>query len=219
MHGLHASTPSQFFEPEIEDELLKYQACIYPSLPPKRYETPNTSPSVSPPNCGEIVDERFKMVPIQPDFAEPMASAYGCPITMKYYGKGQTVDVNEVRKRFEKQASLQNSEQDPTSRGWGIITHGPSNNEIEGRTQIRFSYSGDIFSLESLEREYADQCLGEDEISVDKSRTHFSPIEVAPSERISPVGVDELIHEEVSQSKTQKKKKKQKNPLKIKLPA
>jgi hypothetical protein len=42
MHGLHDSTPSQFFEPEIEDELLKYQECIYPSLPPKRYETPNT---------------------------------------------------------------------------------------------------------------------------------------------------------------------------------
>lgn len=84
----------------------------------------------------------------------------------------------------------------------------PSNNEIEGRTQIRFSYSGDIFSLASLEREYADQCLHEDKIFIDKSRTHFPPIEVAPSERISPVGVDELIHEEVSQSKTQKKKKK-----------
>ncbi len=307
MHGLHASTPSQLFEPEIEDELLKYQECIYPSLPPKRYESPNTSPSLSPTNCGEIVDERFKMVPIQPDFAEPMASAYGCPETMKYYGRGQILDVNEVRKRFEKQAQQQNSEQEPTSRGWGIITHegvcgvvfaykprscsktkkeleiarilvpaaqgrglggavleavfeyipdagwraksdpknvaswksrknvgfvlvetkfdkqdgAPrrfeqrlSNNEIEGRTQIRFSYSGDIFSLASLEREYADQCLRED-----KSRTHFSPIEVAPSERISPVGVDELIHEEVGQSKAQKKKKKQKNPLKIKLPA
>ena len=93
----------------------------------------------------------------------------------------------------------------------------PSNNEIEGKTQIRFSYSGDIFSLASLEREYADQYLGEDKIFIDKSRTHFSPIEVAPSKRISPVGVDELIHEEVSQSKAQKKKKKEKNPLKIKL--
>ena len=71
----------------------------------------------------------------------------------------------------------------------------PSNNEIEGKTQIRFSYSGDIFSLASLEREYADQYLGEDKIFIDKSRTHFSPIEVAPSKRISPVGVDELIHE------------------------
>ena len=75
----------------------------------------------------------------------------------------------------------------------------PSNNEIEGRTQIRFSYSGDIVSLASLEHECADQCLRETQSSADKSRTHFSPIEVALSKRISPVGVDELIHE-LSQS-------------------
>ncbi len=254
------------------------------------------------------------MVRIQPDFAEAMASAYGDPVTMKYYGKGQTVDVNEVRKRFEKQAKLQNSEQDPTSHGWGVITHEgvsgvvfaykprscsktkkelevarilvpivqgrglggavleavfecipdagwraksdpgniaswksrenvgfthletkfdkqdgairrfdqrPSNNEIEGRMQIRFSYSGNTVSLASLELEYTQRCLRETQTFVD-SRTHFLPIVVTPPKKekrksITPVDVDQLIHEEVRQNMVQKKKKKQKNPLKIKL--
>ena len=198
-----------------------------------------------------------------------------------------------MRKRFEKQARLQNSEQDPTSRGWGIITHEgvsgvvfaykprpcsktkkelevarilvpaaqgqglggavleavfecipdatwraksdpgnipswksrekvgfthvktkfdkqdgairrfdqrPSNNEIQSKIQIYFPYSGNTVSLASLEREYADRCLRED-----KSLTHFSPIEVAPSKKISPVGVDELIHKEDNQSTVPKK--------------
>ena len=302
MHSLHASLlPPQ--DQLTEDEIKK------------RFAPWNKKPcGVSRTNRDEILDERFKMVRIQPDFAEAMASAYGDPLTMKYYGKGQTVDVNEVRKRFEKQAKLQNSEQDPTSHGWEVITHEgvsgvvfaykprscsktkkelevarilvpivqgrglggavleavfecipdagwraksdpgniaswksrenvgfthletkfdkqdgairrfdqrPSNNEIEGRMQIRFSYSGNTVSLASLELEYTQRCLRETQTFVD-SRTHFLPIVVTPPKKekrksITPVDVDQFIHEEVSQNKVQKKKKKQKNPLKIKL--
>lgn len=289
MHGLHASTPSQLFEREIEDELLE---CIYSSLPPKRYETPNTSPSVSPPNCSEIVDERFMLSPVQQNFIPEVAAILKNRKVMKFYGTGRPIGLKEVEGRIKRLERQLHSEQNPTSRGWVIMTREgvcgviftypsklssptqqvseiarilapsvqgkglgsavlnvlfddfpdiawsgkshpqniasrksrenvgftyvetkydeqdrairrfdqrPSNNEIEGRTQIRFSYSGDIVSLASLEHECADQCLRETQSSADKSRTHFSPIEVAPSKRISPVGVDELIHE-LSQS-------------------
>ena len=293
MHALHAcATTSEFSQEKPQDTL-----------------TSNKVPrSISPTNYDQIINPNFVMLPIQPAFAEPMTTAYGCPETMKYYGKGHTQEVEEVRRRFEKQAQERNAKQTPTSKSWGVITaeglsgvvftypskankkdkkvlevsrilvpaaqgHGlggavlnsvfkaipdaswraksgpenfaswksrenvgfthletkfdkqddairrfdqrPSNNEIEGRTQIRFSYSGNTVSLAILELEYTQRCRQEAQSASVKSRTHFLPIVVTPPRKeerksISPVGVDGLIHEEVRQSNAQKKSKSRK---------
>ncbi len=82
---------------------------------------------VSPSRClaperGYIASEFFAFVCIRPDFATPMAPAYGDLNTMKYMGNGSTARIEEVREWFSWRAQRLNSEQNPQVYSWGVIT-------------------------------------------------------------------------------------------------
>jgi RimJ/RimL family protein N-acetyltransferase len=74
------------------------------------------------PERGYMTSEFFACIFVRPDFAKPMASAYGDIVTMKYLGDGSTLSLKEVENRFSRRAKIINSEQNPSVYSWGVIT-------------------------------------------------------------------------------------------------